>query len=349
MRRIIYFVLIVVMLFLHPSCGREKPTVIEGRASIKVVCVDTTGVPIENAQVEWISIYGKSPEPVFTDTNGVVEFYDLLSTDYTVSAMKEGQTAGDKLAGEVKIEVYPEETADDTIVCYVVRLGLKINEIYSAGPVNNEYYFSDQFIELYNSSLDTLHLDGVILCRLGGDIDNVTSIFQFPGTPVSGREYPIAPGEFVVLARNPIDHSQLYETSVDLSGADWQIYNPASPQEVDYPDIPNVTNIEAGEHRGWMIGLSSDEIIIATGEDTDYLNGIDLETVIDGVEYQSRLTLEQTLNDAIDRGAAGDGLIKYSGKSIERITAGYDTDNSTVDFHILDRPTPGWSDNMGKK
>jgi hypothetical protein len=44
----------------------------------------------------------------------------------------------------------------------------------------------------------------------------------------------------------------------------------------------------------------------------------------------------------VDAGFGGVGLTRYSGYSIERKEPGFDTNNSTVDFVNLTRPTPGY-------
>jgi hypothetical protein len=66
-----------------------------------------------------------------------------------------------------------------------------------------------------------------------------------------------------------------------------------------------------------------------------------LEQVVDGVEYLWEVgTFQPILNDVIDSGCVV-GLERWTGYSIERINPGYDTNNSSVDFVILNRPTPG--------
>jgi len=85
-----------------------------------------------------------------------------------------------------------------------------------------------------------------------------------------------------------------------------------------------------------------DVVLIADGSDLDYIDGMDIESVIDGVEYASFSTHLKDIEKEVDRGFGGVGLTKYSGQSLERVVAGFDSNNSTVDFEILDRPTPGY-------
>ena len=85
-----------------------------------------------------------------------------------------------------------------------------------------------------------------------------------------------------------------------------------------------------------------DVVIIATGSDIDYLNGIDIESVIDCVEYASSSIHPKDIEASVDQGFAGIGMSTYSGKSLERIAPGFDTNNSTYDIEIIDRPTVGY-------
>lgn len=63
--------------------------------------------------------------------------------------------------------------------------------------------------------------------------------------------------------------------------------------------------------------------------------------MVDGLEYiYNSVAFLPILNDAIDSGFV-EGLIRWTGHSAERVSPGYDTNNSTVDFVILAHPTPG--------
>ncbi len=328
------------------GCAQKKPLCVEGNGAVSVYVdfkesPELPGIPVENAKVELRPEHTGTIPPKLTDDQGVARFENLISGNYIASATYRWDSLK-VLVGSTSSEVRSNSAVQDTIHLFPSKPGLKINELYTVGPPNDEFYFYDQFIELYNSADDTVYLDGMIVCRLSQDITKVTYIFQFPGTPVVGRQYPVPPHTFVVCAQDAIDHRKIIPGSIDLSHADWEFYNPNSPSDPDNPDVPNIVNIKVGERVDFLISLTSDEIIIATGEDTNYQDGIDLDTVIDGVEYQSSPTRRKTLNPLIDRGFTGVGLVKYSGMSMERKYAGLDTDDSRVDFHIIPHPTPGY-------
>ncbi len=239
---------------------------------------------------------------------------------------------------------------------------LLINEIFYAGSDYSRYYFYDQFIELYNTSENTLYLDGCIITRnfpfdLSDieDIDYVraTYAFQFPGTPVTGREYPIEPGQHIVVATDAIDHSLYASNGVDLSGADWEFFNTLGG-DWDNPDVPNVVNIHPSITLDYMINLAWNAVVLSTGEDYWYETytstagyekiriAIPLHTILDGVEYSNTVKDSKQLTVRVDEGTAGIGNTKYSAQSVERITPGLDTNNSTYDFRLVGPPSPGY-------
>jgi len=370
-----WFALILISVFLMFDCGLKKPTKLEGTGILIVTVVDDFNEPVVGAEVQCISHLGEKGRIQITDSSGATQFDSLASSEYVVSARK---TLDENIGyiGSEKVIISAGDKLSLTVMMRLNTAGLKINEIYYAGPVNNEFYFYDQFIELYNGGIDTVYLDGTIIIRGGGyalagkDNDNDGALdyfyfdesdgtehrcfvyaFQLPGDPINGREHPLAPGEYAVIAGDAIDHSSIIPTSIDLSNANYEFYNPYYFRDPNDPDIPDYVNIITGECGpettvDFMMNVSGDIILLASGVDSDYCDGIDIDTIIDGVEYTSNKDAILRLDDRIDKGSAGvmpdKSMRKYSGMSIQRIRPGFDTNNSTVDFIILDRPTPGY-------
>lgn len=238
-----------------------------------------------------------------------------------------------------------------------------INEIYYSGPPNSSNYISDQFIELYNASSEIQYLDKLYLCRISDDKNEGNHIvaieyYQFPG---SGKEFPIAPQQLVVIAQDAIDHVNVggAKRSIDLSQADWEFYNKYVP-DLDNPRVPNLENgAPAKVGDDFMIHLCSDEVCLINAGDHDPIQYYEqdgkvtsyrifpVSQVLDGVEYDPERDHKKAFDIRIAAGLAGYGIERYSGKSIERhhpVTgaAGFDTNNSTFDFVDLNHPTPGW-------
>jgi len=105
----------------------------------------------------------------------------------------------------------------------------------------------------------------------------------------------------------------------------------------------------------FLINLSHNAVVLATGEDFFYEDYVDdygnvkinvaipISTVIDGVEYASHTSVTKELTARVDAGFAGLGCTKYSGQSAERRELGLDTNNSTFDFLLAPHATPWYS------
>jgi len=318
---------------------------VESRYGIDIV-LDSMAVTLKIADYKMGSMTDT------TDTNGTVNFEDLPWSQYIITSSKE--VLLDLGEGEMPVPlvadtVFSPDKENNVFTLYArgpAPPGLKINEVYTGGPPNNFFFFYDQYFELYNSSSDTAYLDGMIFCRMGSSIETVTYIFQFPGEPVVGREYPVPPDSFAVLAMDAYNfRDEIFGGlhSVDLSNADWEFVNAADPGDLNNnPDVPNIWNIEVGHTLDFMVGVTGDGLILGDGTDINYFDGIDIESVVDCVEYSASPTHIKEMPEELDKGSGGVGQQKYNGTSLERRFAGFDTNNSTVDFVIIPAPTVGY-------
>jgi hypothetical protein len=348
------------------GCMENPPSATDGNATLSIVAIwDSSSVdsvsrfsPLTNAKVIITSEYGTMIQQ--TDAYGVLRLEKLPSTTYTVSVRKvHPMDPNIQLVGNMLGIVLRSGSASrDTIRAKAMSSsGISINEIYCAGPVNSFFFFYDQFIELYNASDSVRYLDGMFVMRVSGnselnikpgedfgndgDMDGVTYAFRFPGVP-GEHNHPINPGQFKVLASDAVNHSTLISTAVDLSHADWEFYNQYSPEDIDNPAVPNLINIRSDRTTDFLINLSADVIVVSGGRDSNWVDGINISDVVDGVEYQSNPppSSEKTLDNRIDRGYVLSPA-KYSGKSMQRREPGSDSNDGTLDFETLNRTTPG--------
>ena len=372
--------IISILAFCFLVCSLQKPTSIDATVTARFVVIDTSGTlapdslsthsVVPYARIRMNSIDYSLPLYFEADGNGIVELTNERAARYRISAEKfldvdywirMGQEPRSiMLSGSLEKDLFPQrEVALDTIEVGVSYLSsIVINEIYYAGPAKSGLYFSDQFIELCNTSSDTQYLDQLLICRMADDNEypgHIEAIryYQFPG---NGTDYPITPGQLVVVAQDAIDHVHVggADSSIDLSGADWEFYNQLYP-DLDNPNVPNVTNASS-EPGGWdfMISLTSDEVCLIRIDDLNavpFTEGVSRlftnSSVVDGVEYASDADAIKSVDPRIDAGFAGYQVQRYGGKSIERHhpetgAAGYDTNNSSFDFVSLYHPTPGW-------
>jgi len=363
--------LVWIVFWFIQSCTPKQPVQVDTDVKYTVVVVDTTGLynPADSSRhslVAGATLNANSTEYVKnytfrTDDSGKVVIEGVIASNYRLDAHYP-VSRGTALLGSRTVSIISVTDVVDTIYLSPIQLApVLINEIYYAGPQNNIHFFYDQYIELFNRSDSTVYLDGMILTRcrtspefrvLMDTVDYVQNVYayKFPGTP-GGNDYPLEPGEYIVIATDAYDHSQTVTNAVDLSHADFEFFNQYR-NDYDNPDVPNLLNIIPNIGVDFYIGLGCDAVVLADGSsyevvmvstsygDRLYCN-VPISTVLDGVEYGSASTAKG-LTYRIDTGKAGGGLQKYSGKTIQRANPFQDTNNSTNDFQITNGPTPGY-------
>jgi hypothetical protein len=359
-----YFIYCTLVVLLILSCETNKPSLLDSQLSLRIAVYDTTGVfnpldstrksAIPEAKVTLVSQDYNKTFVFHTDSSGVAEIDHILASDYDIYAEYQISVGSILTASAFKKLYYPVSGVDTLFVHSVTQSPIVINEIYSCGPPNNINYIADQFIEIYNRSDHVQYLDALVISRVltNPSIDPYIEVwdyvkntyaFQFPGV-VGGTEYPIQPGQYMVIASDAFDHSQVISGAVNLENADWEFVNQLG-SDFDNPNVPNLKNINPMRTSDFLIGLSSDAVVLANGtnfwQDGDYTD-IDITTILDGVEYKSSLSTPKHFTRRLDSGYAGLGISKYTGKSSQRTEPGKDTNNSTIDFEVLDIPTPGY-------
>ncbi len=185
--------------------------------------------------------------------------------------------------------------------------GLVLKQIYYAGSdTRNGASFRDQFIEIYNNSNEVIYADSLYIAQVWGtntanpdlskgfyftsgpmvgqfdwsksigmpsginaseDYFYPKSLYRIPG---NGTDYPIQPGESIILAQTAVNHKAPYSNStggsinikdpsltVDLSNADFEVYLApylASPlaSDIDNPAVPNMIML-AYSGKDWLL------------------------------------------------------------------------------------------------
>ncbi len=267
---------------------------------------------------------------------------------------------------------------------------LVFKEIYYSGsrtPANKTYY-ADQFHEVYNNSIDVQYLDGLCIGVLqpssssaspwkddNGDLMPLLPInFMAWRIPGNGTDYPLQPGQSIVIAQDGINHmkdpSGNPNSPVDMSNADWETYFDLSGKDTDSPSVPNLQMMWANTASmyDWLHSTSGSAVILfkipgdwqefvdnpdnlmtrpGSTSSTKYLV-IPKSYVIDAVEcVKSETKNYKRLPNDLDAGyiyCSG----SYSKESIRRkvkeIKNGRviyrDTNNSSEDFVVNTTPTP---------
>lgn len=204
---------------------------------------------------------------LLTGTNGT-DTIKLTSLETTTVEKPQGQysvvVSGDvadeatgHVSGTASFDLYSEQTV-------AVSLSLSYSSplifrtLYTSGAVSG--YVMDSYFEIVNNSDEVQYLDQLILSAPQGNQKNENAwqangidslyacgqgtVVAFPG---SGTDYPLQPGETVVIANEATNHKlaygddeskiDAYSAEPDLSNADWEIY--VGTGDVDY-EAPNM-------------------------------------------------------------------------------------------------------------
>ncbi|MBR1461920.1 MAG: DUF4876 domain-containing protein [Prevotella sp.] len=193
-------------------------------------------------------------------TNSLEQEQTIDLTDVTTTMTVVGGQYDFVVSGKVKDEAAAHATgtastsvfADTNVTIQVsksIQGSLVWKTIYTTGAKSG--YLKDSYFEIANNSDEVQYLDQVMLFytssaltsesawQQAGYLDRYPmyqgSMVAFPG---SGTDYPLQPGESVLIANDAANHKELSGSDAcpDLSKADWEIYlKQATRNEVDYP------------------------------------------------------------------------------------------------------------------
>ncbi|MBR4882864.1 MAG: DUF4876 domain-containing protein, partial [Bacteroidales bacterium] len=262
-----------------------------------------------------------------------------------------------------------------------------INEMYIAGS-SQAYYFRDQTYHIYNNGDKVEYLDGVCIAQMHPNLASASAtlpvwpdedgvnnyvyalvVWQIPG---DGDDYPLQPGESVVIAQEARNHfdnmtDPAYVT-IDNSMANWEAW--AGNAARNNPDVPNLAPLFTGGINWgyqWLASVFGPAICIFKPNDgtvmgenfyddrekncqhevnkTKYYARIPADWVLDGIETMEDYSLlgKKRIPGFVDAGGAAAGS-SYSGRPLSRKVISTradgtpiyaDTNNSTNDFELL--------------
>ena len=305
------------------------------------------------------------------------------SYDITVKgAVAEDVTA--KVQGTAKVDLY-ENTSVKVKLDLIYESPLLFKEIFCAG--GKAGYTQDTYFEIVNNSDEVQYLDQLVMLYGSAaqkapnawQASGVTDIYHQAQGPVvafpgSGKDYPIQPGQSVVIANDATNHQTADPDGIhsDLSKADWEIYLEYSRMgDTDY-EAPNLSPIfyNNAYMRAFALGFFNGAYILAklpvtpeeyAADSTSYSTtpgttsatlymGIASKYVLDAVEAWDRDDAEHyPYFLPKDDAHAVWAPVGFEGKALRRKVAKIengrvyykDTNNSSEDF-LTDQPqTPG--------
>lgn len=182
-------------------------------------------------------LYDVSYSAGYTLPNGAKASLKALSQSVTIAR------------GRNNITLYPYRniTSDDLIIA----------EIFFAGTLQSSgnQYYGDDYVKLYNNTDHVVYADGLTFFETKflttQKLDFTPDIMQQAVTvhalytiPGSGKDHPVQPGEYLLLADTGIDHRVINPNSFDLSHADFEWYDVSTQPSVLDIDSPTVENLD---------------------------------------------------------------------------------------------------------
>lgn len=152
--------------------------------------------------------------------------------------------------------------------CMIENDDLIIAEIFFSGTLQSSgnQYYGDDYIKLYNNSDHTIYADGITIFEsdflttdkydytpdIMAEAVSVDALYTVPG---SGKEHPVEPGEYFLIADTGIDHRVSNPNSFDLSHAHFEWYDQStvpSSLDVDGP-VENLDKWYCYTRSFWML------------------------------------------------------------------------------------------------
>uniref|UniRef100_A0AB33IS76 DUF4876 domain-containing protein n=1 Tax=Prevotella sp. GTC17253 TaxID=3236793 RepID=A0AB33IS76_9BACT len=203
---------------------------------------------------------------------------NLLQGQYTlVLSGKVADEAAAYVSGNAETLLFADATSTINL-SKIIKSPLIFKSIYTTG--GQQGYILDQYFEIVNNSDEVQYLDGLMLSAPQGGQTKENAwqahgyadlyacgqgmVIAFPG---SGKEYPLQPGQSIVLANEPVDHAAAAKKGnhcPDLSKADWEVYIKNVKGEVDHP-TPDVKVIfqNSTTIRAFGIGVNGRAYLMA--------------------------------------------------------------------------------------
>ncbi|MCI2083033.1 MAG: DUF4876 domain-containing protein [Bacteroidales bacterium] len=236
--------------FALTSCEKtKKVTLISAVAQLNVSSITDISVPSSFDVV--FTNYDTKVAVTATSIDNEASVSNLTPGIYTVTATaissKDG-SAYNFSGSATNVSITEEGQVIPVDVAVVKSSALIFKELYWTGDVTpadpttgkTSNYFRDQYYEIYNNSQATVYADSLCICTLvpmqstansySWQIDNPENyvftqlIWQLPG---NGTDYPVKPGESIIIAQWGVDHTaegRNPNSNLDLSGADFEAY-----------------------------------------------------------------------------------------------------------------------------
>lgn len=381
------FAVLAVASLILASCNQEKNRYVSSNITIDESALGGAPSPASYTVTFTNTTTG---DVVTAETQGTsVVVNQLLKGVYDVVAQAQFSYAGyayNYIGSARNVEVNADGVNCLISVTATKAAALLAKEIYynSCKDNNNANYMKDFFLEVYNNSDQVAYADGLCLAMTlspntyeftygagaytdkEGHVYDVgikddskyvfvgMTVWQIPG---NGTDYPLKPGESIVIAGYANDHTATASASINLSTADFETYcdHYGEKGQVDCKAINMklVAEVAAPTNNFWLTVTGRGFILFHQEtpiRNTDFIRssnyptsvGLEVlkEDVIDAVDLVANASTKKWVVETLDAGKVlSQG--NYCGKSVLRKVASktedgrvilQDTNNSTEDF-----------------
>ena len=255
------------------SCSEDND---EGMKSYKLTVSYSLPSDVEASNVEELKlILGSTAKNDTLSLDANPKEIELPQGQYKVTVTgKVADEAKAYLSGSTSVDLYAN-TPVTVNLQKVMQSSLIFKTIHNSG--SKQYYMHESYFEIVNNSDEVQYLDNLILPAPTGNQQTANawqangyedlyacgqgSVVAFPG---NGHDYPLQPGESVLIANDATNHKLAYGEDAsqaadyascpDLSNADWEIYLDYNANDVDY-DAPNLKTIFYNNQYMFAFGL----------------------------------------------------------------------------------------------
>ena len=197
------------------------------------------------------------PEGLYSvDMEGQAQMEGLLPNKIKAHIEGVSITEAEAALGAKPISTFVSQYSDDG--------GWVIAEIFFTGTQTPEGmpYYGDTYFRIYNNSSRTLCADG-----LGIAESELLTVEKYDYTPDPvqhafaacciyriplGSNIMVEPGQSLLLVDEAIDHRVANPLSFDLSGADFEWFDP-NGEDIDNPEVPNLEQVAGPSYGAWAL------------------------------------------------------------------------------------------------
>lgn len=225
------------------GCQKTGTKTISINVKVDETKLVAAGIPSPESYGVKISNFATGSVIETTTENGIATATDIIPGVYTISVSASQNQGGFTytIAGsESNVSLIADGAEVVVKVDAVKEAALVFKEIYYTGVDPANFYFRDQFYEIYNNSTEVVYADGLCIAEtVFANIDK-SVIYEWPipnadqyvfarviwQLPGDGTTYPVQPGESFVIAQWATNHKAENLSKglspVDLTGAEFE-------------------------------------------------------------------------------------------------------------------------------